>query len=152
MMFVVMAPAIGRADTAPAAVSPKTQLSRHVAGVAAQIRRLRKNASPDIFATFDGSVGHVRCAPRDTPVAIYCEAQSGAAEPSLAAKLTPALVAELHGAGYADPGKTPNYSKTYAADQFENAEIARELLTILHDVYGYDPSTKLQVTTENGPN
>lgn len=42
----------------------------------------------------------------------------------------------------------PNYSKTYAADQFADAAIARELLTILHEVYGYAWLPKLKVDTE----
>lgn len=43
---------------------------------------------------------------------------------------------------------TPNYSKTYATDQVDDASIARELLTVLHDVYNYTGQPKLKVITE----
>jgi hypothetical protein len=64
--------------------------------------------------------------------------------------LTPERVTRLHTAGYSDPGRAPNYSKTYALDQFDDAAIARELLTILYDVYGYVGAPKLKIDTEKG--
>jgi hypothetical protein len=54
----------------------------------------------------------------------------------------------LIAAGFADPGRAPNYWKSYPADQFDDAAIARELLTILHEVYGYAGLPKLKVKTE----
>ena len=62
--------------------------------------------------------------------------------------LTPERLAHLHAAGFADPGRAPNYWKVYPADQFDDAAIAGELLTLLHDVYGYDGSWDLAVKTE----
>ncbi len=62
--------------------------------------------------------------------------------------LTPDRIARLHAAGYADPGRGPNYWKTYAINQFDDAAIARELLTVLHDVYGYTGLPQLKVKTE----
>jgi len=54
----------------------------------------------------------------------------------------------LHAAGFADPGRAPNYSKSYPADTSTDPAIADELLTILHDVYGYDGLPKLKILTE----
>jgi hypothetical protein len=54
----------------------------------------------------------------------------------------------LHELGFADPGRGPNYSKTYATDQFDDTAIAPELLTVLHDAYGYTGQPTLKVTTE----
>ncbi|HEY1794500.1 MAG TPA: hypothetical protein VGG57_00135 [Stellaceae bacterium] len=68
----------------------------------------------------------------------------------LARILTPDRVARLHATGFVDPGRAPNYSKTYPADQFTDGAIANELLTILHDVYSYDGLPKLKVLTEKG--
>ena len=56
----------------------------------------------------------------------------------------------LHDAGYADPGRAPNYWKSYPFDKFSDTAIASELLTILHDVYGYAGATKLKILTEAG--
>ena len=68
----------------------------------------------------------------------------------LAKILTPERVARLHAAGFTDPGRAPNYWRSYAVDKFDDAAIARELLTILYDVYGYDGSPKLAIATEKG--
>ena len=68
----------------------------------------------------------------------------------LARILTPERVALLHAAGFTDPGRSPNYWKTYPADKFDERALTEELLTILHDVYGYDGLPKLKVATEKG--
>ncbi|WP_244434832.1 hypothetical protein [Afipia sp. P52-10] len=54
----------------------------------------------------------------------------------------------MKGAGYADPGRAPNYWKSYPGDTFTNAAIAAELLTILHEVYGYNGAMQLKIETE----
>ena len=62
--------------------------------------------------------------------------------------LTDERVARLRAAGYTDPGRSPNYSKSYPLEKFSDVAIATELLTILHEVYGYTGPTKLKVLTE----
>ena len=69
----------------------------------------------------------------------------------LASILTPDRVARLHAAGFTDPGRTPNYWKTYALAKFDDAAIARELLTVLYQVYGYHGAPRLTIKTEKGP-
>lgn len=68
----------------------------------------------------------------------------------LARILTPARVAGLRAAGFADPGRAPNYWKIYPTDKHEDTAIAEELLTILHDIYGYEGVPPLKFKTEKG--
>ena len=113
-----------------------------------EIQRLRVNLDRHVFVAFETQIGYVQCAPQTSPAAIYCEAQSADSWPALASILSPDRVARLHEAGFADPGRAPNYWKIYPADQVGDAAIAREVLTILHDVYGYTGLPKLGVKTE----
>lgn len=118
--------------------------------VTGEIARLRVNIDRDVFAVFGAGIGYVQCRPRSSPSSIYCEAQSADSWAALASILTPDRVAHLHEAGFADPGRGPNYWKNYQLDQIDDASIARELLTILHDVYGYNGLPALKVETEKG--
>jgi hypothetical protein len=56
----------------------------------------------------------------------------------------------LHTAGFADPGRAPNFSKTYLAGKIDDTALAAEVLTLLHDVYGYYGGSRLKVKTEEG--
>jgi hypothetical protein len=118
--------------------------------VTGEIQRLRVNVDRRVFVVLDTDAGYVQCQPHTSPVAIYCEAQSADSWPVLTSVLTSECVARLHAAGFADPGRAPNYWRIYPADQFNDAAIARELLRILYDVYGYNGSPKLAVATEKG--
>jgi len=138
----------GGAGAGTAAVSEATS-NPYGARVTAELQRLRRHIDADVFVIFDAGAGYVQCAPEASPAAIYCEAQSAQSDPALATLLTPDRLARLHQAGYADPGPAPNYSKTYALTE-PDAAIARELLAILHDVYGYDGAGRIKVTTEAG--
>ncbi len=68
--------------------------------------------------------------------------------PALAAILTPERVGLLHAAGYSDPGRAPNYWKTYPTAEYVDADIAREILTVLRDVYGYAAAQPLDITAQ----
>jgi hypothetical protein len=118
------------------------------ARVTGEIARLRVNIDRRVFAVFEAGIGYVQCEPDSSPPAIYCEAQSADSWEALASVLTPDRVARLHAAGFADPGRAPNYWKRYRVDQVDDAGIAHEVLTILHDVYGYNGLPKLKVKTE----
>jgi hypothetical protein len=118
--------------------------------VTGEIQRLRFNIDRRVFVALNTDAGYVQCEPQPSPRAVYCEAQSADSWPVLASVLTPERVARLHAAGFADPGRAPNYWKTYPVDEFDDTAIARELLTILHDVYGYNGSPKLTIATEKG--
>ncbi|RBP12283.1 hypothetical protein DFR50_114113 [Roseiarcus fermentans] len=121
------------------------------ARVTGEIQRLRVNLDREIYVIFDADIGYVQCAPETKPPSIYCEAQSADSWPALSAMLTADRVARLHAAGFADPGRAPNYWKSYPLDSADDATIARDMLTILHDVYGYTGAQKLKVTTERSP-
>ena len=118
------------------------------AKVTAEIQRLRVNARRQVFAIFDPGIGYVQCRPDFSPPTIYCEAQSAESWQALTVILTPERVRRLHELGYADPGRAPNYSKTYAIDQLDDAAIAHELLTVLREVYGYSGQPTLKISTE----
>jgi hypothetical protein len=120
------------------------------ARVSGEIQRLKVNIDRRVFVVLDTGGGYVQCGPQPLPQAIYCEAQSAESWPVLARILTPDRVARLHAAGFADPGRGPNYWKTYPAGAFSDTAIADELLTILHDVYGYSGSPKLEFKSEKG--
>ncbi len=117
---------------------------------AAEIQRLRVNLERKVFVVFDAGIGYVQCQPQTAPDVIYCEAQSPASWPALASVLTPDRLAKLHAAGYADPGRAPNYWKNYPLDKYDDAAIAKEVITVLHDVYGYTGAEQLAIKTEAG--
>jgi hypothetical protein len=118
------------------------------ARVTGEIQRLRVNLDRHVFVAFETQIGYIQCAPQTAPAAIYCEAQSADSWPALAGVLSPDRVARLHAAGFADPGRAPNYWKIYPVDQADDAAVAHEVLTVLHDVYGYTGLPKLEVKTE----
>jgi hypothetical protein len=118
------------------------------ATAAAEIQRLRINATRNVFVIFGAGIGYVQCAPEMPSRAIYCEAQSAQSWPALAAVLTPSRLSYLRQAGYAEPGRAPNYWKRYAAGQLSDRALAEEILTLLHEVYGYNGATKLEIETE----
>jgi hypothetical protein len=118
--------------------------------VTAEIQRLRINIHRRVHVIFDVGVGYIQCESETDPNGFYCEAQSADSWPALAAILTPERIARLHAAGFVDPGRAPNYSKTYPADKIDDATLAKEILTLLHDVYGYYGASQLKVKTEEG--
>jgi len=116
--------------------------------VTVEIERLRLNMHRRAYAIFDAGIGYVQCETQTEPDGFYCEAQSADSWPALATVLTSERIARLHAAGYADPGRGPNYSKTYLADKVTDEALTAEVLTLLHDVYGYYGATKLGIETE----
>jgi hypothetical protein len=113
-----------------------------------EVQRLRVNVDRNVYAIFEAGIGYVQCKPDTRPPSIYCEAQSAESWAALTSILTPDRVALLHATGFADPGRGPNYWKIYQLDQIDDTGIAREILTILHDVYGYNGVPALKVKTE----
>jgi hypothetical protein len=110
--------------------------------LAAEIQRLRINAGRPGFVVVSAGIGYVQCAAEIAPLGIYCEAQSAESWGALQAVLTKPRIAWLHAAGFVDPGRVQNYSKVYRGDALDEQAIARELLEILFEVYGYrgDPA------------
>jgi hypothetical protein len=137
-----------RSEAPQKAASAAELIAIYGATTAAEIQRLRINATERVYVIFNAGIGYVQCAPEHSPVAIYCEAQSAESWAALASILTPERVSLLHKAGFADPGRAPNYWKIYAIDKYTDAAIASEILTILYDVYGYAGATKLKITAK----
>jgi hypothetical protein len=134
--------------TAQTAGSAAELIALYGATVAAEIQRLRINVARRVHVIFGAGIGYVQCTPETPSPAIYCEAQSAESWAALATILTPERVSRLRNFGYADPGRAPNYWKSYPFDKFTDAAIASEILTILYDVYGYAGATKLKISTE----
>jgi hypothetical protein len=135
-------------ETPQLANSSAELIALYGATATAEIQRLRINAGRQVYVSFNAGIGYVQCMPETSPSAIYCEAQSEESWPALATILTPERLSRLRNVGYADPGRAPNYWKNYPMDKFSDAAIAAELLTILHEVYGYTGATKLKILTE----
>jgi hypothetical protein len=118
--------------------------------VTGEILRLRVNIDRRVYLILQTDVGYIQCAPKTGPDEIYCEAQSADSWPALASVLTAERIARLHTAGFADPGRAPNYWRTYPLGEFDAAAVSRAALTILYDVYGYSGEPKLGIATEKG--
>ena len=143
---------VPKSDLGPSTPAGSTAelIDLYKARVTGEIARLRVNTDRNIFAVFGAGIGYIQCRPDSSPPSIYCEAQSADSWAALASVLTPDRVAQLHASGFSDPGRGPNYWKNYPLDLIDDAGIARELLTILHDVYCYNGVPTLKVGTEKG--
>jgi hypothetical protein len=135
----------------PSAGSAELLVELYGPRTTAEIQRLRVNLERKVFVVFDAGIGYVQCQPQTAPDVIYCEAQSPASWAALSSVLTPDRLARLHAAGYADPGRAPNYWKNYPLGEYDDAAIAKEVITLLHDVYGYTGAEQLTIKTEAGP-
>jgi hypothetical protein len=137
-------------DADPTAPLLKADLIKtYRARVTGEIQRLRVNIDQREFSYFvlETGGGYIQCGTQP-PHAVYCEAQSAESWPVLSRILTKERVAWLKSAGYADPGRAPNYWKSYPLDRSSDTAIAEELLTLLHEVYGYDGIPRLTFKTE----
>jgi hypothetical protein len=136
------------------AISVQTKgdvIALHGSRVSGEIQRLRININRRVFVVLDIGGGYVQCGPEPTARAIYCEAQSAESWPDLARILTPERISRLRTIGFSEPGRAPNYWKTYPIAAFNDKVIADELLTVLFDVYGYNGMPDLEFKTEKGP-
>jgi hypothetical protein len=113
-----------------------------------ELQRLRVNLQRRIWVAFETGIGYVECVPQTSPDVFYCEAQSAESWEALRSILTPERIERLHAAGYADPGRARNYSRVYPFAEITDTALARELLSILHDVYGYRGKPQIKIATE----
>lgn len=120
------------------------------ARVAGELQRLRVNADRPVHLILDAEIGYVQCIANTKPDEFYCEAESEDSWPALTSVLTPERIARLHAAGFRDPGRAPNYSRVFAFAETTDAALARQLLVILHEVYGYRGKPPLKIVTEQG--
>lgn len=118
------------------------------ARIKAELQRLRLNRDRPVWVVFDVGIGYVQCAPETPKLTLYCEAQSEESWAALSAVITPERRSILRSAGYADPGRAPNYSKSYPMSSQDEVATADQILTILHSVYGYVGRIPLETRTE----
>jgi hypothetical protein len=112
--------------------------------VAAEIQRLRINTDDYSYTVFAADIGYVQCRPGRGD-SLYCEALAPESWPDIERLVPPEHLAMLKTFGYADPGRTPNYSKLYMLDEMTDQQIAGEILKILFHVYGYRAATDLEI-------
>jgi hypothetical protein len=129
---------------------PADVVAAYLPAVTKEVARLRAARTPHIWITLDGAQGYVQCKPDLEDKAFYCEGQSAEANDAIAGLFTPGRIAILHMAGFEDPGRVENYSRLFPFRDFQNADLAKLLLVILRDVYGYDGSDLLQAHDELG--
>lgn len=132
----------------PVSVSPADLFLVYGARVTGELQRLRINSDRRVYFILSTGAAYLQCESQSEPAAIYCEAVSADSDPFVASILSSERLAKLHAVGYADPGRAPNYWKVYALDKSDDVTIARELLAILHDVYGYTALQPLKFSDE----
>lgn len=131
----------------PSADSPEALMRLYGPRLTAEVQRLRINSARRVWFVASTGIGYVQCAPDPGPAALYCEAQSAESWAALTSVLTAERVSWLHARGFADPGRGPNYWKTYPKE-LSDGEIARELVDLLFFVYGYRGTPALNVKAD----
>ena len=127
--------------------------ARYGSAMAAQLRRVQgRTPEDDRYAIFSVGTGYVQCLADLDDKAMYCEAASDdAIGPSLDLILTPARKQALIKAGFRPPGQSINYARYYPFKDYDSRRLARTLLAVLHDAYGYEGAPELMLSTERGP-
>jgi len=138
----------------PKAVIPPAQGidvgARYIPAMTAELQRLEKLGDDvEAFSIFIAGPAYVQCMHDGAGKRMYCEAVSeDAVGKPIERILTPERKAKLLAAGFAPPGKTMNYSRFYPAGQYDMPALARTLLGILKEAYGYEGAPPMTLTTE----
>ena len=145
MPIALVAPAKGAAD-------PRQESRTRAEAALANIINLDRPGEDGLATIWDGNK-YVQCR-RTTDRDLRCEAAGTVMQPSLAHVLVPERLARLAALGWQLDPSFGNYVQDFSADlpleNFDDATIAGELLTIFYDVYGYDGVPKLAIATEKG--
>ncbi|HTH99027.1 MAG TPA: hypothetical protein VL574_16540 [Stellaceae bacterium] len=123
---------------------PKDVVTAYGPTVAKEMARLRRARTARIWITLDGADGHIQCRPDPADRAFACEATAAAG------KSAPQHVGLLHMAGFSDAEGAPNHTRRFPYRQFSDVQMARLLMTLLRDVYGFDGSSFLHAHDELG--
>ena len=138
----------------PKAVIPPVQGidvdARYLPAMTVELQRLEKLGDDvEAFSIFIAGPAYVQCQHDGAGKQMYCEAASeDAVGKPIERILTPERKAKLLAAGFAPPGKTMNYSRFYPAGQYDMPILAKTLLGILKEVYGYQGAPPMRLTTE----
>jgi hypothetical protein len=124
--------------------------ARYQSSMTLQLARLEAvKAKKDAFVIFGTGPAYVQCIYDRTGKRLYCEAVSeDAVGKPIERILTPERKAKLAEAGFRPPGRTMNYGRFYPQDQYDTSAVAKALLGVLRDAYGYQGAPEMDVTTE----
>jgi hypothetical protein len=123
---------------------------RYLAPMAAGLERLR-TAGPDAYVIFAAKPAYVQCKHDAEGKRMYCEAASAdAVGKQVARVLTPDRQTKLIAAGFAPPGRVMNYSRFYPDAEYNTPLLAKALLRVLREAYGYQGTPAMTVSTESG--
>jgi len=141
----------------PAAIIPAARGidvdARYLPAMTNELSRVeRADKALKAYVIFITGPAYVQCLRGDgADDGMYCEAVSeDAVGKPIERILTPERKAKLTQAGFAPPGKVMNYSRFYPAGQYDMPRLAKVLLGILKDVYGYQGAPPMKVHTETG--
>ena len=124
--------------------------ARYAAAMAPQLERL-ESGQKHIWAVFTAGIPYIQCKFDSEDNAFYCEAASDDASGApLARILTPDRRQKLIDAGFEPPGKVVNFRRFYPLAQYDEVAVAKALLAVLHDAYGYGGAPALRLHTEKG--
>lgn len=136
--------------TPPAAPPPVDVDEHYLTPMAAELDRMRQ-AGPHAFVIFEAKPAYVQCQHDAEGKRMYCEAASAdAVGKAVANILTPERKAKLIAAGFAPPGRVMNYSRFYPDAEYSIPLVARALLRVLRESYGYQGTPAIAVITEKG--
>jgi hypothetical protein len=124
--------------------------ARYLTPMAAELERLRA-AGPHAYVIFAAEPAYVQCKHDAEGKRMYCEAASADAVGKQVARiLTPERQAKLIAAGFAPPGRVMNYSRFYSDAEYNTPLLAKALLRVLRQAYGYQGTPAMTVSTETG--
>jgi hypothetical protein len=140
----------GGDDTVPAAAPGIDIDARYLTPMAAALERVQR-AGPHAYVIFEAAPAYVQCKHDADGKRMYCEAASADAVGKQVARiLTPERQAKLIAAGFAPPGRVMNYSRFYPDAEYDMPLLAKALLRILKEAYGYQGAPAMNVRTEAG--
>jgi hypothetical protein len=126
-------------------------VGRYAEPIASELKRLETTKGDHIYAIFEAGVAYVQCMYDQEDASMYCEAASDdAVGRPIARILTPERRRKLQEAGFEQPGRVMNFWRYYPTAQFEPTAIAKALLGVLRDAYGYEGAPAIEVETETG--
>ncbi len=140
----------------PTAIVPTAQGidvgARYITAMTDALGRVEKaDKALKAYVIFITGPAYVQCLRGDDNSGMYCEAVSeDAVGKPIERILTPERKAKLMQAGFAPPGKVMNYSRFYPATEYNMTALAKVLLGILEDAYGYQGTPAMTINTEKG--
>jgi hypothetical protein len=123
---------------------------RYLPAMTAGLRRLELIGKTEgFYVIYIAGPAYAQCQFDVDGKQFYCEASSAeAGGKPIERILTPERRAKLAEAGFEPPGRVMNYSRLYPRSQYDAAAVAKALLHVLIDSYGYQGAPEMTVKTE----